>query len=117
MHTICHIEWSSTDLEKTRTFLSGLFDWKFESWGENYIVFTPPDGVGGGIAQVDTVIPGESPVVYVEVEEINLYLEKVLNLGGSVAIPKTEIPTLGWFAHVKDPDGNIVGLFQGMEQE
>ena len=56
-------------------------------------------------------------MVYVEVEEINLYLEKVLNLGGSVAIPKTEIPTLGWFAHVKDPDGNIVGLFQGMEQE
>lgn len=117
MHTICHIEWSSTDLEKTKTFLSGLFDWKFEAWGEEYLLFMPPDGVGGGIAKVDTVQPGESPAVYIEVDEIEPYLEKAKQLGGGIAVPKTEIPTMGWFAHITDPDKNIVGLFQGMKKE
>ena len=114
MHTICHIEWSSTDLEKTKAFLSGLFNWKFESWGESYILFSPPEGVGGGITKTDVVKPGESPVVYIEVEEINMYCEKAQKLGGGVAIPKTEISDTGWFAHLTDPDGNIVGLFQSI---
>ena len=54
--------------------------------------------------------------VYVEVDEIEPYLEKVGELGGDVAVPKTEIPNQGWFAHIKDPDGNIFGLFQGGEK-
>lgn len=115
-HAICHIEWSSTDLEKTKTFLSELFQWDFEPWGEDYILFSPPEGPGGGISKVDTVHPGESPVIYIEVEEIQPYLEKAKTLGGAVKIPKTEIPTIGWFAYIVDPDNNIVGLFQGIEQ-
>ena len=42
--------------------------------------------------KVDEVRPGESPRVYVEVEEIEPYLEKAKQLGGGVAVPKTEIP-------------------------
>jgi hypothetical protein len=62
------------------------------------------------------VKPGESPVVYIEVEEITPYLDKAKKLGGEVAVTKTEIPTLGWFAHLSDPDGNIVGLFQELKK-
>ena len=116
-HAICHIEWSSTDLERTKTFLSGLFDWKFESFGEDYLMFKPPEGVAGGLMKTDRVKPGESPSVYVDVEEIEPYLERAKELGGGVAVPKTEIPTIGWYAHLTDPDGNIVGLFQGSKQE
>jgi len=111
-HAICHVEWSSTDLERTRAFLSGLFGWEFQAWGEDYLVFTPPEGVEGGIMKVDEVHPGASPLVYIEVEEIEPYLERAKELGGGVAVPKTEIPTVGWFAHLTDPDGNVVGLFQ-----
>ena len=117
-HSFCHIEWSSTDLERSKTFYAGLFDWKFESWGEGgYLIFTPPEGPGGGIMKADTVTPGASPVVYVEVNEIEPYLEKTKELGGEVAVPKTEIPTMGWFAHLTDPDGNLVGLYQIQKQE
>ncbi|MBU7014011.1 MAG: VOC family protein [Theionarchaea archaeon] len=116
-HTICHIEWSSTDLERTKKFLSGLFEWEFEYWGENYLLFSPPEGVGGGIAQVENVNPGDSPLIHVEVDEIEPYLEKAKQLGGCVAAPKTEIPTVGWYAVLTDPDGNLVGLFQGIKEE
>ncbi len=116
-HAICHIEWSSTDLERTKTFLSGLFGWKFQSFGEDYLSFDTPQGPGGGIMKADEVHPGESPYVYIEVDEIEPYLECAKELGGGVAVPKTEIPTIGWFAHLKDPDGSVVGLFQGSKHE
>jgi len=116
-HSICHIEWSSTNLEKTKEFLMGLFGWKFEPWGEDYLVFTPPEGTAGGIMKAKEVKPGASPVVYVEVDEIEPYLSKSKALDGGATVPKTEIPTLGWFAHLTDPDGNIVGLFQAKEKK
>jgi predicted enzyme related to lactoylglutathione lyase len=119
-NTITHIEWSSLDLERSKIFYSGLFDWKIEPWGEEgYLSITPTEGATGGIMKADEVHPGASPVVYVEVDEIESYLEKAKELGGGVAVPKSEIPTLGWFAHVTDPDGNgnLVGLFQAAKQE
>jgi predicted enzyme related to lactoylglutathione lyase len=112
-HAICHVEWSSTDLERSKAFFSGLFGWEFKAWGEAYLVFNTPEGLGGGIMKVEEVKPGESPYIYIEVEEIEPYLEKSANLGGGMAVPKTEIPGVGWFAHLTDPDGSIVGLFQG----
>ena len=116
-HSVCHFEWSSTDLERTQKFLENLFDWKFQAWGDEYLMFTPPEGPGGGIMKVDEVTPGKSPYIYIEVDEIEPYLEKVSELGGKVDSQKKEIPTIGWYAHVKDPDGNIIGLFKELEKK
>jgi predicted enzyme related to lactoylglutathione lyase len=116
-HSVCHFEWSSTDLERTKKFLEGLFDWKFQAWGDEYLLFDTPEGPGGGIMKVDKVEIGKSPYIYIEVDEIEPYLEKVKTLGGSVDTPKTEIPTVGWHAHLVDPDGNIIGLFQNLPKE
>jgi len=117
-HGICHVEWSATDLARAKVFFSELFSWKFEDWGEGYTLFRPmtAEGVGGGIAKVEKVSPAGSPVVYVQVDEIEPYLGRAKEVGGGIAVPKTEIPTVGWFAHLKDPDGNLVGVFQGNSQ-
>lgn len=116
-HSVCHFEWSSTDLERTKKFLAGLFGWEFKAWGDEYMLFDPPQGPGGGIMKVDKVIPGKSPAIYIEVDEIEPYLDKTPGLGGTVDTPKTEIPTIGWHAHVLDPDGNIIGLFQNLPKD
>ncbi len=113
----CHIEWSTTDLERTKNLLSKLFGWKFEAWGEEYMVFSTPKGVGGGIMKVDKVEPGASPSVYVDVDKIESYLDKATELGAEIAVPKTPIPNVGWFAHIRDLDGNIYGIVQGEEEE
>lgn len=111
-HGICHVEWSVTDLKKAQAFYGGLFGWKFQGWGEEYVLFEAP-GIGGGLMKAKNVQLGESPRVYIEVDEIESYLKKVTQLGGKVAVPKTQIdPKIGWFAHLTDPDGNTVGLFQ-----
>jgi predicted enzyme related to lactoylglutathione lyase len=112
-HTICHVEWACTDLQRAKTFYGGLFDWSFTPWGEEYLMFRTPDqGIGGALMSVPRVQAGNSPLVYVLVDTIEPYLDQAKKLGGGVAVPKTEIPTIGWFAHLTDPDGNTLGIFQ-----
>jgi predicted enzyme related to lactoylglutathione lyase len=109
---ICHVEWSTTDLEQEKAFLWGLFGWEFQPFSESYMLFSAEGGMGGGIMKVERVQAGQSPTVYVEVEAIEPFLEQVVELGGSVAVPKSPIPGMGWFAHIADFDGNVFGLFQ-----
>jgi hypothetical protein len=117
-HSICHIEWQATDLNRAKAFYGGLFNnWKFEPWGESYLLFQVPDGIGGGIMKTQKVSPGQSPTVYIQVDEIEPYLQRAKKLGGKVTVPKTQIdPSVGWSAHLADPDGNTVGLFQSSQR-
>jgi predicted enzyme related to lactoylglutathione lyase len=39
-------------------------------------------------------------------------VDRAVALGGSLALPKMPIPSVGWLAYIKDPDGNILGLMQ-----
>ena len=32
--------------------------------------------------------------------------------GGTIVVPKMPIPTVGWLAYFKDPDGIIHGVYQ-----
>ncbi len=113
-HTICHVEWSSTDFKRTQNFYSGLFGWKFDTWGDNYMLFTGPEGgVNGGFNKVPKVQPNQSTYIYIQVDNIDPYVKKAKDLGGKVAVDKMEIdPKIGWMAHLSDPDGNIFGVFQ-----
>jgi predicted enzyme related to lactoylglutathione lyase len=65
MHMVCHIEWSSTILSNAKPFYGGLFDWKSEPWGDDFLMFSAPEGGGGTLMKTDKVIAGRSPVVYV----------------------------------------------------
>lgn len=55
---------------------------------------------------------GLNPVNYITVENIDEYIEKVVNLGGKVLIPKQQVPTVGYIALAMDPEGNQFGLLQ-----
>ena len=46
------------------------------------------------------------------VVNIDQSLAKATNLGAKVAKGKEEIPNIGWFAILQDPDGNSFALFQ-----
>jgi uncharacterized protein len=117
-HSVCHIEYCVSDLKKAQAFYGGLFDtWKFEMWGDDYLMWTAPGDVGGGFAKVDKFTPAIAPLVYILVEEIEPYLPKVKQLGGTVVKEKTEIPQIGWYAEVTDPDGNQFGLFKTLPRQ
>lgn len=111
-NSICHIEISCQDSKKAGQFYSALFGWKLDSaMGEEYIFFQPEKGVGGAFSQEKNHTPGEGIIFYVEVDDIDAYLKKAIELGGKEATAKTEIPDHGWYGHFIDPDGNRMGLF------
>lgn len=114
-NSICHIEIMTTDLDRAKRFYSELFGWKISAWkgSLDYLLFETGKEPGGGFQRVDKVNPGDGILLYIQVEEIEKYLNKAKELGGKVLKDNTEIPNVGWFGLFSDPDGNVVGVFKG----
>jgi len=51
-HKITYIEFTTTDIERTRKFYSTVFGWSFQDWGPQYIGFAGV-GIDGGFAKGD----------------------------------------------------------------
>lgn len=116
-HGICHVEWPSSDLNRTREFYSDFFDWSFVPFGDEYMVFTAPDGgPGGGFWKTTETISSASPNIYIEVDDLEPYLNKASSLGAKTD-PIHEVPNMGWFVYLYDPDGNKIGLWKGTQQD
>jgi len=121
-HTIVHFEIPADNLEKQKKFYGDLFGWKIEKMPgpmEYWSILTVPvdekgmpmrPGVNGGMMKKQ--MPDQKPVNYISVESVDEYSKKVVSLGGQIAVPKMEIPGIGWWALALDPEGNQIGLFE-----
>jgi len=69
-----------------------------------------PGGVGGHITSLGHE-PHHYTIFYVDVDDVQKYLDKAKSLGGKMLVPPVEIPT-GTFAWMQDPEGNTVGLWK-----
>ncbi len=118
-HTLVHFEIPASDPAKISNFYNQLFGWKFNKYegaGMDYWLIshkeaTSPDDTLGGLFKRNT--PTEGFVNYFSTRNIDESLRKAEALGAKVAMPKQEIPQVGWFAVLHDPDGNVFALFQG----
>ena len=117
-----HFEIPADNVQKLKEFYGGLFGWKIERYPgpmEYWSLQTVPvddkgmtlrPGVNGGL--MPRQMPTQKPVNYVSVESIDEYSKKVVKLGGKIAVPKTELPGMGWWAIATDPEGNQIGLLE-----
>jgi len=112
MNEVCHIEWNVTDLAKSQKFYEAMFGWKFQGFMDDMVTFGTGDKHVGGLLKTDTVVPGASPSVWLEVPDVDAYLEKAPKVGGARGCEKSAVPHVGWSATICDPDGNQVGLVQ-----
>jgi predicted enzyme related to lactoylglutathione lyase len=106
---VVHFEIGCRDKAKTVEFFSQLFDWKMEEMGPATTIQT------GGTVDGHIIALGHEPHnfvnVYIEVDDVQAYLDKAVILGGKILVPPVKIPTgtFGWFA---DPEGTIVGILK-----
>ena len=124
-HTIVHFEIPADDVEKLRKFYSKLFGWKIEKTPgpiEYWMIETVPvdkkgmpirPGVNGGMMKRQQ--PEHKPVNYISVESVDEYTKKIKALGGTVLVPKMEVPGIGWWALALDPEGNQFAILQSMQ--
>lgn len=97
--------------DKTEEFYTKIFGWKpMERSDYTVMLDTESDnGIPGAITALGHE-PHNYVMIYIEVDDIPAYLEKVESRGGKTTIPMTEIPGGGHFAWFSDPEGTLMGL-------
>jgi len=116
---VTHFEINARDSKRANQFYSSLFGWSVQTMGDastgmayGMVSTGVKMGINGGIGQTQE---GGQPGVtfYVQVEDVQSHLDRVVALGGRVVVPVTEIPNMVTFAQFADPEGNIVGILRG----
>ena len=111
---VIHWEITGKDAPKLHQFYANLFGWNVDSNNPmNYgLVDTKTeDGINGGIAQEQE--SATRVTVYVQVDDLQAYLDKAESLGGKTILPPTVIPDTVTLAMFTDPEGNIMGMVTG----
>lgn len=70
-------------------------------------------GINGALMRRQGEIDGQAVIAYVctvELSSVDEYVEKILQDGGSVAVPKMAVTSVGWLAYCKDTEGYHFGL-------
>jgi hypothetical protein len=113
---VVHFEIVGSDSAKTQQFYTELFDWTIDADNPmNYGMVNPGSdrGIGGGIFGVEEEDDRTGLKIYIEVDDLQAYLDKAEQLGGKTILPPTEIPDMVTFALFADPDGTLIGLVKG----
>jgi uncharacterized protein len=110
-HPVVHFEIGCRDRDKTGRFFADLFGWHIQQNGPASTIDTAsPSGIPGHITSLNHE-PYHYTMFYVEVEDVQAYLDKAAALGGKTLVPPIRIPT-GTFAWLSDLDGNVIGLLK-----
>jgi predicted enzyme related to lactoylglutathione lyase len=57
-----------------------------------------------------------TPVNYISVESVDESTKRARRLGAEELMPKTPVKGMGWFAWLKDTEGNVFGIWQTDEK-
>jgi uncharacterized protein len=58
------------------------------------------------------MFPAQAPVNYVVVENVDDYVRRAQKLGAKLMMEKTPVPSMGWFAQLTDPEGNVFAIWE-----
>ena len=111
---VVHFEVQSTDPEKSRAFFADVFGWQIDVVDMPSMEYgivdtkTAPNGINGGIGASFTDQSGVA--FYIEVDDLQGYLDKAIAAGGKELMPVTHIPGAVSIAFFADPAGAPIGL-------
>lgn len=113
-HPVAFFEIVSNDAPKLQAFYTDLFGWNIQNDDDGFGLVDTGAGEGavsGGIGP--SMAPGDTGVkFYVKTDQLDATLSRAKNLGSSVYLEPTDLPSgYGTIAVVSDPDGNPVGLW------
>jgi uncharacterized protein len=120
MPRVIHFEIHADDPQRALNFYQGVFDWKANKWDGpvDYWLLTTGEGepgINGAILRRNSPINGDAVIAYVctiDVPSVDDYTARITANGGTIALPKMAVPSIGWTAYAKDSEGNIFCIMQ-----
>lgn len=124
MNKVVHFEIPFENEERAKKFYQDVFGWQISKMPEmEYNSVTTvetdqqtmmpktPGAINGGMVKKDPT--GPSPVIVIDVADVDGHLKQIQNAGGKVIMPKIDVGNFGFYARVADTEGNIIGIWQG----
>ena len=119
---VVHFEIPADDLERANEFYRAAFGWDISAVpGIDYAMLgTTPSNEEGGPLEPGAINGGmmlrdearRSPIVTIDVDDIDQALRKIGELGGTTVLPKQEVMEMGYAAYFTDSEGNLMGLWE-----
>lgn len=120
MDRVTDFEIPVDNLKRAEKFLKSVFGWKFDDWGggahamtvEMDRNFVPKEkgAINGTLYKRHE--KNERPALVVTVPSIDKYLSKVKKAKGTVVTGKTDAGEWGWWAEIKDTEGNVYEIWE-----
>jgi len=116
MSRVIHFEIPAAEPERAAAFYKQVFGWSIEKWPgpmEYWMVTTGADGapgINGGLLKKQA--PTTATTNTIGVDSVEKAIAAVQSAGGKLVMPKTPIPTIGYFAYLEDTEGNLFGVLQ-----
>jgi predicted enzyme related to lactoylglutathione lyase len=99
------------------TFYSDVVGWKTEPFeGSDYTMWVSTQGPLGGVMKPpEEAVRAGAPaswLAHVQVDDVDATAARARQLGGKVHKEPTDIPTVGRFAVIADPQGAVLSIFK-----
>ena len=115
---VVYFEIGGRGAEGLSEFYSDLFGWNINEMGAASAAGSPyrfiegeEGGIPGGIIETNENMPPNYVMFYVQADDLQATLDKVVSLGGQAVVPPTDIPGgMGQIAVFMDPENNVIGL-------
>ena len=106
-------ELMTTDVDSAKQFYGEVFGWEFKDEpmeGMTYTIVKAGEREVGGIMAMPPEVGQMPPVwgAYVTVDDVDETARKVEAAGGKIHIPPQDIPGVGRFCVIQDPQGAYI---------
>jgi len=116
-NSFCWNELGTTDTRKAGEFYSDLFGWtrNVQNFGPmEYTIFNNGDKGAGGMYKITPEMGNIPPhwLTYFAVDDCDAKVKKATELGASVMKPADDIPSVGRFAILQDPQAAVFAIIK-----
>src|SRR5690606_1706491 len=113
----CWFEAGCKDRNKSIPFYENVLGWKSETRQMESVVYTTfvlGEGVVAGLYELGEQMKDVPShwLPYFGMSNIDTAVEKTMNLGGNVLMPKLHVKDVGYFAVLQDPQGAVFGVLE-----
>src|SRR5688572_29035237 len=109
-------EYLAKDTKAAIAYYTEVMGWTTQAFGDEYVMWVGSQGPLGGVmalpAEVAALGVPAHWMSHVQVDDVDRTVARAVKMGGKVHKEPTDIPTIGRFSVIADPQGAAISLFK-----